>query len=74
MTPIFKAEQSHIGGYLCRHNHRTISGAERCLPAAPRGQGAFSMAQVVPCNAAAETIVRAQRDAEEAEAKAAYFR
>jgi hypothetical protein len=55
--PIYKAEQCHTGGHLCRHNHRTISGAERCLPRLPRGQGttgAFSMASVVPQNEAAE--------------------
>ena len=61
MKPIFKAEQSHTGGDLCRHNHRTLSGAQRCLPAAPRGAGTYSMARVVPCNAAAEAIVEAAR-------------
>ena len=59
--PIYKAEQSHTGGYLCHHNHRTRSGAARCLPTPPRGQGTFSMARVMACNDAAEKADR-QRD------------
>ena len=61
--PIFRAEQSHTGGSPCSHNHRTLSGAERCLPAAPRGHGTYSMARVVAINDAARFLLHAQ-DAE----------
>lgn len=53
---VWKTEQSHTGGHLCRHNHRTRSGAERCLPRLTTGQchrGAFSLARVVAMNDAA---------------------
>ncbi len=65
MQPIFKAEQSHTGGHLCHHNHRTLSGAQRCLPAVPRGAETYSMARVVPCNAAAEAVLAAARESGE---------
>ena len=59
--PIWKAEQSHTGGYLCTHDHHTRTGAERCLPKLPhqpRGSltQTFSLARVVAMNAAAERI------------------
>ncbi len=63
-TPVFKAERSHTGGALCHHNHRTATGAARCLPALPRGHGTYSMARVIPCNAAARALLAAM-DAEE---------
>ena len=58
-TPIFKAEQCHTGGSLCRHTHRTIRGATRCLPAAPRAQGTYSLARVIPMNSAARQLLDA---------------
>ena len=36
--PIYKAEQSHTGGHLCPHAHRTYMSAYRCLPASRRRQ------------------------------------
>ncbi len=61
VRPIFHAEQCHTGGHLCRHNHRTVSGAMRCLPAVGSlGQGAYSMARVLPQNAAAQRLLDEQ--------------
>ena len=54
--PVYKAEQSHTGGSLCSHNHRTRSTAERCLPKPPPGNQSYSMASVKAINDAARWI------------------
>jgi hypothetical protein len=54
--PIYKAEQSHTGGSLCNHNHRTRAAAERCLPRPPHGDYAYSMAGVRAVNDAARQL------------------
>lgn len=59
--PIFHAEQCHTGGHPCQHNHRTISGAQRCLPRAPRDY--FSLARVIAANDAAQRLLDTHDDA-----------
>lgn len=52
-SPIWMAHLDHTGTILCQHEHRTRSGAARCLPKLPRKGTYLSFARIVPCNEAA---------------------
>ena len=63
----YEAEQSHTGGCLCGHHHRSREAASRCLPGVPTGRGCFSMAEIkiIACKCSDKcrcTLTRADDD------------